>query len=106
MRYVYKASLITIFWLTTMVGVFLQSGETAQYKVFVVMSYDESYPWVQEIKEGIEAVLADTAHTQLPNTDYPKYKGKTAFKCGYDESVGNETEASHSSGIELITTQK
>ena len=61
MRSVYKASLITIFGLMITFGVFLQPGETAQYKVFVVMSYDESYPWVQEIREGIETVLAEAA---------------------------------------------
>jgi len=41
-----------------------QSVQAAGYKVLVVMSYEETMPWVQEIKEGIEKVLADTAETK------------------------------------------
>ncbi|GAK56169.1 ABC-type uncharacterized transport system periplasmic component-like protein [Candidatus Vecturithrix granuli] len=48
-------------WFIVMGGFFVRSGETAMYKVMVVMSYDETYPWVQEMKEGIESVLANTA---------------------------------------------
>jgi len=36
-------------------------GEAAQYKVLVVMSYHESMPWEREIREGIEAELAQNA---------------------------------------------
>lgn len=42
-----------------LVGVPL-SGEAAQYKVLVVMSYDETYPFEREMREGIEKTLADT----------------------------------------------
>ncbi len=37
-----------------------QIGEAAQYKVFVVMSYDETYPFEVEMREGIEAALSST----------------------------------------------
>lgn len=33
-------------------------GEAAEFKVLVVMSYEEQNPWVKEIQEGIESVLA------------------------------------------------
>ena len=36
----------------------IHDGETAQYNVLVVMSYDETYPFEVEMREGIEAVLA------------------------------------------------
>lgn len=38
-------------------AVFAERVQAATYKVLVVMSYDETYPWVQEIKEGIDSVL-------------------------------------------------
>lgn len=37
------------------------SANGAPYKVLVVMSYQVSFSWVQEIKEGIDAVLAGDA---------------------------------------------
>lgn len=36
----------------------IHDGETAQCNVLVVMSYDETYPFEVEMREGIEAVLA------------------------------------------------
>ena len=39
----------------------LPSGVDAAYKVLVVMSYHESMPWEMEIREGIEAELAQHA---------------------------------------------
>ena len=38
---------------------FLRNGtlEAAQYKVLVVMSYEEDFPWCQEVKTGIDSVL-------------------------------------------------
>lgn len=35
--------------------------QAAQYKVLVVMSYEEDYLWDKEIKEGIDAVLASSS---------------------------------------------
>jgi len=42
-----------------MCGLFPVSGHAAPFKVLVVMSYEETYPWVHEIKKGIDSVLAD-----------------------------------------------
>ncbi len=39
-------------------GLFPAVGHAAPFKVLVVMSYEETYPWVQEMKEGIDSVLA------------------------------------------------
>lgn len=36
-------------------------AQTERYKVLVVMSYEEDNPWCQEIREGIEGVLAEVA---------------------------------------------
>ena len=35
--------------------------QAANFKVLVVMSYEQSNPWCREIKEGIDAVLADSS---------------------------------------------
>ena len=43
-------------------GLFPHAIQAAQFKVLVVMSYEETYPWVEEIREGIESVLADCCH--------------------------------------------
>lgn len=61
MQRIEKMCMIMVLWLVFMGGVFLQSGETAPYKVLVVMSYDETYPWMQETRTGIETVLGDKA---------------------------------------------
>jgi len=42
----------------------ISPAQADRYKVLVVMSYEETMPWVQEIKEGIDKVLADTAETK------------------------------------------
>jgi len=39
---------------------FLPMNAWARYKVLVVNSYEESMPWVQEMKEGIDKVLKDS----------------------------------------------
>ena len=41
------------------VGCMSQPATAARYKVLVVMSYDETYPFEAEMREGIEAALAD-----------------------------------------------
>lgn len=48
----------------TIVSVLISSQLTARaekYKILVVMSYEKDNPWCQEIKEGIESVLAEHA---------------------------------------------
>ena len=37
------------------------ASQAATFKVLVVMSYEESNPWCQEVKEGIDSVLSETA---------------------------------------------
>ncbi len=39
----------------------LRDACAGPFKVLVVMSYEEDYPWVVEIREGIMSVLADTS---------------------------------------------
>ena len=41
----------------------IRDGDTAQYQVLVVMSYDETYPFEAEMREGIETALA--SHCEL-----------------------------------------
>lgn len=60
---IYRVWIMAGVWLIAMCGFHTRPAEAARYKVLVVMSYDETYPWVQEIKEGIESVLADSAET-------------------------------------------
>jgi len=44
----------------SMVLVHAATGYEKKFKVLVVMSYEESYPWVTDIRNGIESVLADS----------------------------------------------
>lgn len=44
----------------SMVLVHAATGYEKKFKVLVVMSYEESYPWVADIRKGIESVLADS----------------------------------------------
>lgn len=39
----------------------VQNVEAAPYKVLVVMSYEEDFPWDMDIKKGIDGVLGDKA---------------------------------------------
>ena len=41
-----------------MCGLFPAAGHAAPFKVLVVMSYEETFSWVQEMKEGTDSVLA------------------------------------------------
>jgi ABC-type uncharacterized transport system substrate-binding protein len=53
-----KISRLTFFLVFFFTLVFFpQSGETASYKVLVVMSYHDTLPWEKEIRQGIESVL-------------------------------------------------
>lgn len=51
--------------LSNLLAALLIAGSTpvvaAEYKVLVVMSYEEDNPWVKEIREGIDGVLKPTA---------------------------------------------
>jgi len=56
-----------IFYYLIVSAVFLTSGlcpamaqESKKFKVLVVMSYEEDYPWDQDIKAEIDSVLAET----------------------------------------------
>jgi len=58
-------NLKAIFYWLFVSAVFLTSGlcpamaqESKKFKVLVVMSYEEDFPWDKEIKEGIDSVLA------------------------------------------------
>jgi len=48
------------FVLWSLLGLFSPAANSAPYKVLVVMSYDEIYPWVREVKEGIDSELRGT----------------------------------------------
>ncbi|NVN91898.1 MAG: ABC transporter substrate-binding protein [Desulfuromonadales bacterium] len=59
---------------------FSRSGEAAPYKVLVVMSYHESYPWGMEIKEGIDAELAGISTLKYVYLDTKNNSGGGAEK--------------------------
>jgi len=40
------------------------------------MSYDETYPWVGEIREGIESVLKETAEIRYAYLDRRRNRGR------------------------------
>lgn len=44
-------------------GLLLGSASAAEYKVLVVMSYEEQNPWVKEIRDGIDAALGSGSKT-------------------------------------------
>lgn len=48
-----------VFFVST-VSVHTAAGYEKKFKVLVVMSYEESYPWVAEIREGIESILGNS----------------------------------------------
>ena len=45
-----------------LIGLFCYPVQAARFKVLVVMSYEKTYPWTKEVKEGLESVLADSCH--------------------------------------------
>ncbi len=61
------------------------TASAAKFKVLIVMSYDDAFPWVIETKEGLESVLAGNCETKYFYMDtkrHPetaKQKGKEAF---------------------------
>jgi len=46
--------------------------EAAQYKVLVVMSYEEDFPWCQEVKAGIDSVLGSQSDVRYFYMDTKK----------------------------------
>ncbi len=48
-----------VFFVST-VSVHTAAGYEKKFKVLVVMSYEESYPWGAEIREGIESILGNS----------------------------------------------
>jgi ABC-type uncharacterized transport system substrate-binding protein len=59
---------------------------SAQNKVLVVMSYEESYPWVDEIRQGIEFLLAGTCRIKYfyMNTKVDLLNGPKKAKEAYE----------------------
>ncbi len=61
------------------------AAAAAKFKVLVVMSYDDAFPWVIETKEGLESVLAGTCEMKyfyMDTKNRPEtanQKGKEAF---------------------------
>lgn len=62
---------IVLIWLAVFFS-FPQAGESSSYKVLVVMSYEEHYPWCPKVKEGIESVLKNTAEIRYFYMDTKK----------------------------------
>ncbi len=53
-------------------GLFPAMAQAADFKVLVVMSYEDDFPWVVEIKEGIDSVLAKTCDVTYFHMDTKK----------------------------------
>jgi len=64
--------------------------QAARFKVLVVMSYDDTYPWVVEMKEGIDSVLKNTCELKYfymdtkRNSDRGHEKAKEAYQVYQD----------------------
>ncbi len=55
-----------------LIGMVVQVSDAAQYKVLVVMSYSDTWEWVQEIEEGIESVFDSNYEVQYVYLDTRK----------------------------------
>ncbi len=73
----YKKNLIYGFIFICVICFFAVNAYSKVFKVLVVMSYEETYPWVEEIREGIESLLADSSHIK-----YFYMNTKTDWKAG------------------------
>jgi ABC-type uncharacterized transport system substrate-binding protein len=80
MKHVYTAVLAAV-----LLGVSATAVIAAEFKVLVVMSYEADNPWVSEIQEGINSVLATSSEityfymdTKVAPTEGPK-KGEEAY---------------------------
>lgn len=49
---------VTPWLLAALLGFGVPTAGAAEFKVLVVMSYEVDNPWVQEIRAGVESVLA------------------------------------------------
>jgi len=54
-------SVLSLFMLASALCAAIGTAGAAEFKVLVVMSYEELNPWVKEIKEGIDAVLGSSS---------------------------------------------
>lgn len=82
-----KINLLALFFLLLVkVGSGAVPNHTPPFKVLVVMSYEETFPWCQEIKKGIDNILSPShqIHYYYMNTkmDYANgwQKAETAFE--------------------------
>ncbi len=78
-------SLCTMVFLAILYGANTSAAIAAEFKVLVVMSYEANNPWVKEIREGIDSVLASTSEityfhmdTKVAPAGGPK-KGEEAY---------------------------
>jgi ABC-type uncharacterized transport system substrate-binding protein len=55
-----------------LIGLSFRHSDAAQYKVLVVMSYEEDFPWCKEIKEGIDSILGYTSNIKYFYMDTKK----------------------------------
>jgi len=62
--YCFMAGFVVCMW-----GLFPAVGQTDPFKVLVIMSYEETFPWTQEIREGIDSVLATDHEIRYFNMD-------------------------------------
>lgn len=66
--------------------IFPGASQAKSFKVLVVMSYDETFPWVTETKEGIDSVLGSSCELKYfymdtkRNPEGGEEKGKEAYK--------------------------
>ena len=59
--------------LVILVGMMAAPGAASSVKVLVVMSYDETYPWSRELREGIEQGLPDNWDIRYVYLDTKRY---------------------------------
>ena len=78
--------IIPIFFITWVIFILPLTASSAQNKVLVVMSYEETYPWVDEIRQGIESFLASTCQIKYfyMNTKVDLLNGPKRAKKAYE----------------------
>jgi ABC-type uncharacterized transport system substrate-binding protein len=77
---------LLLFW-GPLVSVHSAAGLEKKFKVMVVMSYEASYPWVAEVRQGIESVIGNSCtlkYTYL-NTKTNRRAGPGRAKEAYEE---------------------
>ncbi|GBC63151.1 ABC transporter substrate-binding protein [Desulfonema ishimotonii] len=63
-----------VIWLVCCICGFLpQKSQAARHKVLVVFSYHDGYPWQQQVREGIESVLADSCEFRYFSMDTKRH---------------------------------